>query len=277
MLFKRTSPSVIPGYKLTLGYTLFYLSAIALIPLSMLIVNGLTMSLASFIKTVTDPRIVAAYKISFSISFLAALINVLAGFVIAWVLVKYNFFGKRFFEGIIEVPFTFPTPVAGLALTALYSENGWIGSILAKIGIKVAFTPLGIMLALMFVSLPFAVRTLEPIIKDLDREIEEAAMSLGASRFQTFVRIILPSIYPGLFTAFTMGFARSLGEYGSVIFIAGNIPYVSEIIPLTIVIKLEQFDYDGATAISLTMMIVSFILLLTIKLLKTMYMKKFGK
>lgn len=264
--FKK--PSVIPGFGLALGFTLLYLALIVLIPLSGLFFKTATLTWAQFWQTVTDDRILHAYYISFGTSFLAALINMVFGLIIAWMLVRYEFPGKKIFDAMVDLPFALPTAVAGIALTALYAPNGWIGKYLATIGIKVAFTPLGILIALVFIGLPFVVRTVQPVLQDMERELEEAAASLGATRWQTFLYVILPHILPALMTGFAMAFARALGEYGSVIFIAGNMPGISEIVPLIIVIKLEQYDYAGATAIALVMLLASFILLLIINLLQ---------
>ena len=266
--FQRTRYSVIPGYGITLGLTLFYLSLIVLIPLAGLVFKTAEMSLPEFWQAVTDSRVMSAYKISFGLSLLAALINAVFGLVVAWVLVRYRFPFKKLVDTLVDLPFAMPTAVSGIALAALYSSNGWIGQYLAPLGIKVAFTPLGILVALVFIGLPFVVRTTEPILADLDREVEEAAASLGANRWQVFTRVILPHVLPSLMTGFAMAFARALGEYGSVIFIAGNMPYVSEIVPLVIIIKLEQYDYSGATAIALVMLIASFLMLFVINWLQ---------
>jgi sulfate/thiosulfate transport system permease protein len=267
-LRRLKSPSIIPGFGVTLGFTLLYLTLIVIIPLSGLFFTAATVSWNEFWGTVTSPRVIHAYKISFGISLLAALVNTFFGLILAWVLARYKFFGKRVIDAMVDLPFALPTAVAGIALTALYSPQGWIGQYANALDIKIAFTPLGILIALVFVGLPFVVRTVEPILKDMERELEEAAVSLGASRFQTFRQVIFPSILPALLTGFAMSFARGLGEYGSVIFIAGNIPQVSEIVPLLIVIKLEQYDYAGATAIALVMLIASFILLFIINWLQ---------
>jgi len=258
------TPTIIPGFRLTLGFTLFYLTLIVIIPLSGLFFRASTLSFPEFWQTVTATRVLHAYKISFGISFAAALINCVFGFIIAWVLARYHFPGKKIVDAMVDLPFALPTAVAGIALTALYTPHGWIGQYLAPLGLKVAFTPLGILIALLFVGLPFIVRTIEPILQDADRELEEAALSLGATRWQTFRLVIFPSIVPALLTGFAMAFARGLGEYGSVIFIAGNIPNLSEIVPLLIVVKLEQYDYAGATAIACVMLVASFILLFII-------------
>ena len=262
------TPSIIPGFGVTLGFTIFYLAIVVLIPLSGLFITTATMSWAEFVRSVTSPRVMHAYKISFGMSLAAAFVNMFFGLIVAWVLARYNFFGKRILDAMVDLPFALPTAVAGIALTALYAPQGWIGQYLTPLGIKVAFTPLGILIALVFVGFPFVVRTVEPILQDLERETEEAAASLGASRLQTFTQIIFPSIFPALLTGFAMSFARGLGEYGSVIFIAGNMPKVSEIVPLLIVMKLEQYDVAGATAIASVMLIASFILLFIINYLQ---------
>ena len=262
------TPSIIPGFGVTLGFTIFYLAIVVLIPLSGLFITTATLSWAEFVRSVTSPRVMHAYKISFGMSLAAAFVNMFFGLIVAWVLARYNFFGKRILDAMVDLPFALPTAVAGIALTALYAPQGWIGQYLTPLGIKVAFTPLGILIALVFVGFPFVVRTVEPILQDLERETEEAAASLGASRLQTFTQIIFPSIFPALLTGFAMSFARGLGEYGSVIFIAGNMPKVSEIVPLLIVMKLEQYDVAGATAIASVMLIASFILLFIINYLQ---------
>lgn len=262
------NPSVIPGFGLMLGFSLFYMSLLVLIPLSGLVTKTLEMGLGDFISTITDPRVVAAFKISFGVSFAAAIINMFFGLIVTWVLVRYQFPGKKIVDAMVDLPFALPTAVAGIALTTLYAPNGWIGSLAEPFGIKIAFTNLGIGLALVFVGFPFVVRTLEPVLRDFDRDVEEASICLGANRFQTFAYVILPQILPALMTGFSLSFARALGEYGSVIFIASNMPYKSEIIPLLIVIKLEQYDYSGATAIALVMLIIAFTLLLVINLLQ---------
>lgn len=266
---KKGSPGrIIPGFRITLGFTVLYLSLIILLPLSALVLNTFAMDWSEFLKTVTSPRVVASYKLSFGASFLAGLINVVFGTILTWVLVRYRFPGRRIIDALIDLPFALPTAVAGIALTALYSQNGWIGRYLEDWGIKVAFTPIGVTVALIFIGLPFIVRTLQPVLEELEVTLEEAAASLGANRIQTFGRVIFPAIFPAVITGFTLAFARALGEYGSVIFIAGNMPMVSEITPLFIVIKLEQYDYAGATAIAAVMLLASFLLLLTINLLQ---------
>lgn len=261
---KLKQHSVLPGFNITLGLTLLYLSIIVLIPLSTLFINTSKMSYADFISSISSARVMHAYKLSFTVSFLASLTNVFFGLIIAWVLVRYNFPGKKFIDALIDVPFALPTAVAGIALTAIYLPNGIIGKYFAPYDIKIAFTPIGIYIALIFIGLPFVVRTVQPVLQDMGKELEESAATLGATRFQTFNLIIFPHIFPSLITGFAMAFARALGEYGSVIFIAGNIPQISEIVPLIIVIKLEQYDTAGATAIALVMLCISFAILLLI-------------
>jgi len=265
---KLKQSSVIPGFSLALGFTLLYLLLIVLVPLSGLFIKTSTLQWQSFIDTITAPRVMAAYKISFLISFLAALVNMVFGLIVAWVLVRYRLPLKKILDAMIDLPFALPTSVAGIALSTLYAPHGWIGKLLTPYGIQLAFNPAGIAIALIFVGLPFVVRTVEPVLQDMDKELEEAAMTLGATRWQTFTKVIFPYIMPALLTGFAMAFARGLGEYGSVIFIAGNMPMVSEIVPLVIITKLEQYDYAGATAIALTMLIISFLLLLTINMLQ---------
>ncbi|MFZ4790592.1 MAG: sulfate ABC transporter permease subunit CysT [Candidatus Competibacteraceae bacterium] len=268
MQFRLKQRSVLPGFNLALGYTLLYMSLIVLIPLSAAFIKTADLTWTEFWAVVTTPRVLASYRLTFGASLIAALINVSAGLVIAWVLVRYSFPGKRLVDAMVDLPFALPTAVAGIALTALYASNGWIGSVLALIGIKVAFTPLGVVVALVFISLPFVIRTVQPVLEDLEAEVEEAAACLGATRWQTFRWIIFPAVRPALLTGFTLAFARCIGEYGSVIFIAGNLPMVSEITPLLIVTKLEQYDYRGATAIAVVMLVISFLLLLLINLLQ---------
>lgn len=260
--------SVLPGFHLALGFTLLYLSLIVLIPLSTIFLKTATLSWQEFWVIVTAPRVMASYRLSFGASFIAACINAVFGLLVAWVLVRYSFFGKRVIDALVDLPFAFPTAVAGIALTALYARNGWLGQYLEMWGIKVAFTPLGVVVALTFIGLPFVVRTVQPVLQDLEVEVEEAAASLGATRWQTFRFVIFPSIAPALLTGFALSFARGLGEYGSVVFIAGNMPMVSEIVPLLIITKLEQYDYTGATAIAVVMLVTSFCLLLIINLLQ---------
>jgi sulfate transport system permease protein len=268
---------VIPGFGISLGFTIFYLALIVLIPLSAVFLKTFTMSWEAFWSAVTSERVMASYRLTFGASLLAAFINVIFGGIVAWVLVRYTFPGKRIIDALVDLPFALPTAVAGITLTALYSHNGLIGEQLAKLGIKVAFTPLGVLVALTFIGLPFVVRTVQPVLEEAERELEEAAASLGASPLQTFWRVVLPSIVPALLTGFALSFARATGEYGSVIFIAGNLPMVSEITPLFIITKLEQYDYVGATAIAVVMLLISFILLLTINLLQAWTRKRAGK
>lgn len=260
----RKSGTVLPGFRLSLGYTIFYLCLIVLIPLSAVFIRTTELSWSEFWAVVTAPRVVATYQLTFGASLIAALINVVFGLLTAWVLVRYQFVGKKVLDALVDLPFALPTAVAGISLTAIYAPNGWIGSLLEPHGIKVAFTPLGVVVALTFIGLPFVVRTVQPVLEDFSAEAEEAAASLGANRWQTFYKIIFPAILPALLTGFSLAFARAIGEYGSVIFIAGNMPMVSEITPLMIITKLEQYDYAGATAIAVVMLVVSFVLLLAI-------------
>jgi sulfate/thiosulfate transport system permease protein len=264
----RRKPSVMPGYGLTLGYTLTYLSLIVLIPLAGLLLRPVGLGWQGFWNVVSAPRVVAALELSFGAALVAAIVNAVFGGIVAWVLVRYEFPGRRIIDALVDLPFALPTAVAGIALTALYAPNGWIGSWLEPMGIKVAFTRLGIMVALTFIGLPFVVRTLEPVLQDLDPEFEEAAATLGAGRLQTFLRVVFPAIMPALLTGVALAFARGVGEYGSVIFIAGNMPMISEIAPLLIVVKLEQYDYAGAAAVGVAMLLISFLLLLLINLLQ---------
>lgn len=273
----RSPSRVIPGFGLSLGFTIFYLALIVLIPLSAVFLKTFTMSWEAFWSAVTSERVMASYRLTFGASLIGAFLNVIFGGIVAWVLVRYQFPGKRFVDALVDLPFALPTAVAGITLTALYSHNGWIGEHLAKLGIKVAFTPLGVVVALTFIGLPFVVRTVQPVLEEAERELEEAAASLGATPLQTFLRVVLPSIVPALLTGFALAFARATGEYGSVIFIAGNLPMVSEITPLFIITKLEQYDYTGATAIAVVMLIISFILLLAINLLQAWTRKRAGK
>ena len=260
--------SIIPGFGITLGFAILYLSLIVLIPLSCVFVKTSHMAWPDFWKAVSEPRVLAAYRLSFGAALAAALVNAVFGLLVAWVLGRYTFPGKKIVDALVDLPFALPTAVAGIALTDLYAEQGWIGSLLAKIGIKVAFTPLGVLVALTFIGLPFVVRTVQPVLEEMDRGEEEAAVSLGASRWKTFWSVIFPGIWPALLTGFTLAFARAIGEYGSVIFISGNMPMKTEIATLLIVTKLEQYDYAGATAIALVMLVISFILLLAINLLQ---------
>ena len=256
--------NVLPGFNLSLGFTIFYLSLIVLIPLSAAFIKTTELSLPEFWSVVTAPRVLASYKLTFGSSLIGALINAAFGLLTAWVLVRYTFPGKKIIDALVDLPFALPTAVAGIALTAVYAGNGWIGSWLEPHGIKVAFTPLGIIVALTFIGLPFVVRTVQPVLQDLEAETEEAAASLGANRWQTFSKIIFPAIWPALLTGFALAFARAIGEYGSVIFIAGNVPMVSEITPLIIITKLEQYEYSSATAVAVVMLVISFLLLFAI-------------
>ncbi len=260
--------SVLPGFGPTLGFTLFYLGLIVLLPLSALFIKAAGIGWSQFWNIVTDPRMVASYKLTFGASLAAALVNAVFGFMVAWTLVRYRFPGQKFLDAIVDLPFALPTAVSGIALTAIYSSSGWIGQYLEPLGIKAAFSPLGIIIAMTFVGLPFVVRTLQPAIAELEKEHEEAAASLGANRLQAFGRVILPAVLPALLTGFAMAFARALGEYGSVVFISGNMPMKTEITSLLIIAKLEQYDHAGATAIATVMLIASFVLLLSINLLQ---------
>jgi sulfate/thiosulfate transport system permease protein len=263
------SPRVLPGFGLTLGYTMVYLSLIVLIPLSAVFIGSLGLGWSHFWDVVSTPRVLASLRLSFGASLVAATINSIFGFVVAWVLVRYTFPFRRLIDALVDLPFALPTAVAGIALTALYVPNGWMGAWLTPLGIKVAFTPVGIILALTFIGLPFVVRTLQPVIEDLDREFEEAAASLGASPMQAFTRVVLPVLWPATLTGFALAFARAVGEYGSVIFIAGNMPKKTEIAPLLIVTQLEQYDYAGATAIAVVMLVLSFSIMLSINALQS--------
>ena len=260
--------SILPGFNLALGFTLLYLSLIVLIPLSAAFIRTTELTWQEFWFAVTTPRVLASYRLTFGAAFAAASVNAVFGLLVAWVLVRYRFPGKKLIDALVDLPFALPTAVAGIALTALYAGNGWIGQYLEPLGIKVAFTPIGVFVALTFIGLPFVVRTVQPVLEDIEAELEEAAAMLGANRFQTFTRIIFPTIFPALMTGFALAFARAIGEYGSVIFIAGNMPMVSEITPLLIITKLEQYDYAGATALAVVMLVISFILLLVINLLQ---------
>ncbi|MET4163136.1 sulfate transport system permease protein [Marinobacterium sp. MBR-111] len=277
-MLRAKSFSVLPGFNLALGYTLLYLSIIVLIPLAAVFVKASEFSLAEFWAVVTADRVVASYKLSFGASLLAAIINMVFGLMLAWALVRYTFPGKKIVDALVDLPFALPTAVAGIALTALYAKNGWLGQFIeGELGIKVAFAPLGVLIALVFIGLPFVVRTVQPILEDLETELEEAAASLGANRWQTFRHVVLPILLPALLTGFALAFARAVGEYGSVIFIAGNIPMVSEITPLMIITKLEQYDYTGATAIAVVMLIFSFIMLLAINGLQAWTARRTGR
>jgi sulfate transport system permease protein len=261
-------PSVLPGFGLTMGFTIFYLGILVLIPLGGLVLKAAELSPGAMWDVATAPRALAAYKLSFGAAFIAAVINLVFGVLVSWVLVRYQFPFKRVVDGLVDLPFALPTAVAGIALATLYAPNGWVGRLFDPLGIKIAYTPLGVVIALVFIGLPFVVRTVQPVLQDLSKDVEEAAASLGASRWQTFRRVIAPSIMPAALTGFTLAFARALGEYGSVIFIAGNLPMKSEIAPLLIIIKLEQYDYAGAATIGTTMLIVAFLLLLPINILQ---------
>ena len=261
---KRTRKNVLPGFSLSLGYTILYLSLLVLIPLAAAFIKTTELGFTEFWQVVTAPRVMASYRLTFGASLIGALINAFFGLLVAWVLVRYSFPGKKLIDALVDLPFALPTAVAGIALTAVYAGNGWIGSIIEPYGIKIAFTPLGVVVALTFIGLPFVVRTLQPVLEEFEAEAEEAAASLGANRWQTFRRVIFPALLPALLTGFALAFARAIGEYGSVIFIAGNMPMVSEITPLIIITKLEQYDYLGATAVAVVMLIISFLLLLAI-------------
>jgi sulfate transport system permease protein len=273
-LFKQ---SVIPGFGVTLGFTLAYLGLIVLIPLSAVIWKTTDLSWLQFWETISEPRVVASLKLSFGAALIAAAINAFFGMILAWALVRYSFPGKKIVDTLVDLPFALPTAVAGIALTAIYAKNGWLGQFLEPLGLKIAFTPIGIMIALIFIGLPFVVRTVQPVLEDLDKEIEEAAASLGANRAQTIFKVVLPIILPALLTGFALAFARAVGEYGSVIFIAGNLPMVSEIAPLMIITKLEQYDYSGATSIAVVMLILSFVLLLVVNTLQAWTAKRTGR
>jgi sulfate transport system permease protein len=262
------NPSALPGFGLSLGFTVFYLSVIVLVPIAALIVRPWEIGFSGFWNVISDPRVLAALRLSFGGAAIAAAINAVTGPIVAWVLVRYSFPGKRLLDALIDLPFALPTAVAGIALSQLYSANGWVGEPLSHLGIRIAYTPIGVIIALTFIGLPFVVRTLQPVLSDLSRDSEEAAATLGADRWQTIVRVILPSLAPALLTGATLAFARAVGEYGSVIFIAGNLPTVSEIAPLLIVIKLEQYDYAGAAAIGVVMLAASFAFILALNLLQ---------
>jgi sulfate transport system permease protein len=276
MLLSRTllkRHSVLPGFDLALGFTLLYVSLLVLIPLSAAFLKTFTLTWAQFLDATTTPRVLASYRLTFGASFLAALLNAVFGLITAWVLVRYEFPFKRLVDALVDLPFALPTAVAGIALTALWAQNGWLGSWLP---FKVSFTPVGVWVALVFIGLPFVVRTLQPVLEELHRELEEAAATLGATRWQTFTKVIFPLLTPALLTGFALAFARALGEYGSVIFIAGNMPMISEITPLLIITKLEQYDYAGATALAVVMLVVSFALLLLINLLQAWARRRQG-
>ena len=265
---RRTSRSVLPGFGVSLGITCTYLSLMVLLPLATVFARTADLSWAEFWSTVTNPRVLASYRVTFGASFVAALVNTVFGLLVAWVLVRYRFPGRRLVDAMVDLPFALPTAVAGIALTTLYAGNGWVGRYLEPLGIKVSYTWIGITVALIFIGLPFVVRTVQPVLDDLEVEVEEAAASLGARRSQTFLRVVLPTVAPALLTGFALAFARAIGEYGSVVFISGNMPMKTEIVPLLIITKLEQYDYAGATAVALVMLLVSFALLLAINLLQ---------
>lgn len=280
MIFSKTllrRRSVLPGFDLSLGLTLFYLCLIVLIPLSATFLRTMDLTWPQFVDAVASPRVVASYKLTFGSSLLAAIVNGVFGLLVAWVLVRYDFFGRRIVDALVDLPFALPTAVAGITLTGLYAANGWIGQHLESLGVKVAFTPIGVFVAMTFIGLPFVVRTVQPILEDLASELEEAAATLGASRWQTFTQVIFPTLMPALLTGFALAFARALGEYGSIIFIAGNMPMVSEITPLLIITKLEQYDYAGATAIAVVMLVMSFLMLLAINGLQAWARARQGK
>jgi sulfate/thiosulfate transport system permease protein len=267
-MMRAKSSRVLPGFGLSLGITCTYLSLLVLLPLATVFVRTAELPWSTFWSTVTDPRVVASYRVTFGASLAAALINTVFGLLVAWVLVRYRFPGRRVVDAMVDLPFALPTAVAGIALTTLYASNGWIGQYLEPFGIKISYTWLGITVALIFIGLPFVVRTVQPVLDDLEVEAEEAAASLGAKRWQTFTRVVFPTVAPALLTGFALAFARAIGEYGSVVFISGNMPMKTEIVPLLIITKLEQYDYAGATAVAVVMLIASFLLLLTINLLQ---------
>ena len=275
--FRLKEPSALPGFGLSLGYTLTYLALIVLIPLAALVYRAAGIGLAGFADVLRDPRVGAALKTSFGIAFAAALVASLFGLLVAWVLTRYRFPGRRVVDAAVDLPFALPTAVAGIALATLYAPNGWIGSLIEPLGLKIAFTPFGIFVALVFVALPFAVRTVQPLIGEIDRELEEAAATLGASRAEAVFKVVLPPLIPGVLTGFVLAFARAVGEYGSVIFVAGNLPFVSEIAPLLVIIKLEEYDYAGATAIATVMLCISFVALLLINLLEAYARRRLGQ
>lgn len=273
---KRTAKRVLPGFRLTLGYTLLYLALIVLLPLSALVFKTFTLTAEQFWAAVASPRVVASYQLTFGASFIAAVLNAVFGLLVAWVLVRYQFPGKKIIDALVDLPFALPTAVAGISLTALLAGNGWIGSLLEPHGIQLAFNRNGVVIALLFIGLPFVVRTVQPVLEDAEKELEEAATCLGATRWQTFRHVIFPTIAPALLTGFAMAFARGVGEYGSVIFIAGNMPMVSEITPLIIIGKLEQYDYAGATAVATVMLLASFAMLMVINALQAFQRKRAG-
>ena len=269
MAFASARRRVLPGFRLTMGFTLFYLVLVVIVPLLTLPARSATMTWDAFWQTISDPRVVASYRLSIGASLVAACVNAVFGLIVAWVLVRYSFPGRRIVDSLVDLPFALPTAVAGITLTAIYAPNGWIGRLLEPYGVKVAFTRIGVTLALVFIGLPFVVRTLQPVIEDLDQEVEEAATSLGATRVDVLTRVILPYLFPAWLTGFALSFARAVGEYGSVVFISGNMPMSTEIAPLLIITKLEQFDYAGATAIALVMLVMSFVLLFAINAMQS--------
>jgi sulfate transport system permease protein len=268
------SDSVLPGFGLTMGFTLMYMSLLVLLPLSALVLKSLDLSWTQLWAVASDSRSIASYKITFGASLVGALINLVFGLLTAWVLVRYSFPGKKIVDALVDLPFALPTAVAGISLTSIYAYNGWIGQWFEPLGIRIAYTPLGVMVALTFIGLPFVVRTVQPVLQDLEKELEEAAASLGARRWQTFQRVLMPALWPPLLTGFALAFARAIGEYGSVVFISGNMPYKTEITPLLIITKLEQYDYAGAAALGVVMLIVSFMLLLIINVLQLWSLKR---
>lgn len=274
---KKARNSVIPGFYLTLGYTVFYLGIIVILPLGGIFFKTSQLSLAQFWKSITTDRVLASYKLTFGASFLAALTNSIVGLLLSWVLVRYNFFGKKIMDALVDLPFALPTAVAGITLASLFSPNGWYGKILIPLGIEVAYTPIGVYVALVFIGIPFVVRSVQPVLEEFEVELEEAAASLGASRWQIFSKVIFPVIYPSLISGFLLSFARGIGEYGSVIFISGNMPLISEITPLLILTRLEQYDYIGATALAVSLLIISFLIFLLINIFQASYLKKYEK
>jgi len=274
--WRFSKPSVVPGFGMALGFTLVYLTLIILIPLSGLAWRSAALGWSEFWAIASDRRVVKSLELSFGASLIAAAVNVVFGSIVAWVLVRYRFPGRRIVDAMVDLPFALPTAVAGIALTSLYAPKGWIGHLLLPLGIKVAYAPLGIVIALIFIGLPFVVRTVQPVMEEIDREVEEAAATLGASRFQTISRVLLPGLAPAIVTGFALAFARAVGEYGSVIFIAGNLPFKTEITPLLIIIKLEEYNYAAATAIAAIMLVISFVMLLVINLLQSWSRKRYG-
>jgi sulfate transport system permease protein len=275
-VYRWKRPSVIPGFGVTFGFSMAYLCLIVLIPLAALVIRSASLGWHEFLRLALDPRTLAALRTSFGSALIAAIVNAVFGLILAWVLVRYRFPGKRLIDSMIDLPFALPTAVAGIALSALYASNGWIGALAAPFGIKIAYTPAGIVVALIFVGLPFVVRTVQPVLADLDKELEEAAATLGARRWHTIRRVVLPPLIPAILTGFALALARAIGEYGSVIFIAGNIPFVSEIAPLLIIIRLEEFNYSAATAIASVMLAISFTMLLAINLIQVWSRRRFG-